>query len=380
MGTTYAVTVAGLRRDTAGARRVQRCIDDVLANVDRHLSTYITSSEISVLNRNGSEDWIPVSDSLFAVLAAAHRVSVETGGAFDVTIAPLVRLWGFGPAGLKEAAPEMPPSPEFIYDATASTGYTWLELRAAPERAVRKGRTPLEVDVNGIAPGYAVDRVSGCIVRIGFPNHLVEIGGEVRAAGKRPDGSPWRVAIERPLAGAREAYVGVELSDLAISTSGGYRNFRRLPDGRTISHTIDPRTGEPVRHALASVTVVHPRAALADAYATALLVLGLDEGYALAQKLGLPALFLERIGQSQEFRERATPEFEPLRSPARQASLSCIDGSADEAPAATVHGAAAVPAARAAVGRGGRLLARHLGPDDRGRARAPRGSRGERDR
>ena len=195
-------------------------------------------------------------------------------------------------------------------------GYTWLEMRTAPERAVRKGRTPLELDVNGIAPGYAVDRISGCLARAKLPNHLVEIGGEVRAAGKRPEGTPWRVAIERPIPGAREVYAGVTLVDLAVSTSGNYRDFRRLPNGRIVSHTIDPRLGEPVRHALASVTVVHPRAELADAYATALMVLGPDEGYVVAQRLGLPALFIERIGQSQEFRERATPEFEPLRSPA----------------------------------------------------------------
>ncbi|HXW10979.1 MAG TPA: FAD:protein FMN transferase, partial [Steroidobacteraceae bacterium] len=170
---------------------------------------------------------------------------------------------------------------------------------------------------------------------------------------------------------------GVELTELAISTSGNYRDFRRLPDGRLVSHTIDPRLGEPVRHALASVSVVHPRAQLADAYATALMVLGPDEGYAVAQRLGLPALFLERIGESQQFRERATPEFERLRSPAQQASLSSADGSADQAPAPTFHGAAAVSVARAADGGGRRLLARHLGEDDGGRAGAPRGSRGE---
>jgi thiamine biosynthesis lipoprotein len=109
----------------------------------------------------------------------------------------------------------------------------------------------------------------------------------------------------------------MQVSDLSVSTSGNYRDFRRLPNGRVISHTIDPRIGEPVRHTLASVTVAHPRAELADAYATALMVLGPDEGYAVAQRLGLPALFLERIGESRQFRERATPEFESLRSPAR---------------------------------------------------------------
>jgi FAD:protein FMN transferase len=315
MGTSYHVSIAGLRNGARDGRRVQRCIDEVLATVESALSTYAPDSEITALNRNRSADWIPVSDPLFAVLAAAHRVSVETNGAFDVTVAPLVRLWGFGPNGLKDAAPELPPSPEFIHDATATIGYSWLELQATPTRAVRKGRATLELDVNGIAPGYAVDRISGCLLRADFPNHLVELGGEVRAAGQRPDGKPWRIAIERPLAGERQAYAGVAVVNLAVSTSGNYRDFRRLPGGRLVSHTIDPRMGEPVRHALASVTVVHPRAELADAYATALMVLGPDDGYTLAQRLGLPALFLERIGESQRFRERATPEFESLRSP-----------------------------------------------------------------
>jgi thiamine biosynthesis lipoprotein len=317
MGTTYHVTVAGLRDARHQAPRAQRCIADVLEVVQRRLSTYAADSEISALNRNATSDWIEVSDPLFAVLAAAQRVSVESDGAFDVTIAPLVRLWGFGPNGPQDAAPGMPPSPEFVHDAMATLGYSWLELRTAPTRAVRKNRTPLELDVNAIAPGYAVDRISGCLTRAKLPNHLVELGGEVRTSGKREDGQPWRVAIERPVMGDRAVYAGLGLSGLSVSTSGNYRDFRRLPNGRVISHTIDPRIGEPVRHTLASVTVVHPRAELADAYATALMVLGPDEGYALAQRLGLPALFLERIGESQQFRERATPEFEPLRSPGR---------------------------------------------------------------
>ena len=319
MGTTYQVTVAGTGADETRGRPVQRCIDHVLARVDRHLSAYSKASELTALNANGSTDWVRISDPVYAVLAAAQRVSVETNGAFDVTIAPLVRLWGFGPDARRgeDRAAAGVPAPEFVHDAAAISGYTWLELRSTPAPGLRKGRTPLELDVDGIAPGYAVDRISGCLARAGFTQHLVEIGGEVRAAGTRADGEPWRVAIERPLAGERVAQVGLALRDLAVSTSGNYRDFRRLEDGRVVSHTIDPRTGEPVRHTLASVTVVHPRAALADAYATALMVLGPEEGYALAQRLGLPALFLERIGQSEEFRERATPEFEPLRHPAR---------------------------------------------------------------
>jgi thiamine biosynthesis lipoprotein len=320
MGTTYHVTVPGIRSE-AEARRVQDCIDRTLEAVDRHLSSYAKDSELSVLNTDTSTDWIPVSTTLLAVIAAAQRVSAESGGAFDITVGSLVRLWGFGVGASEAESAVEQPSREFIYDAMANVGYSWLEVRVEPEPAVRRGKVPLELDVDAIAPGYAVDRASSCLVHAGFANHLVEIGGEVRAAGRREDGQPWRVAIESPVMTPRQAYAGVELSDLAISTSGNYRDFRRLSDGRLVSHTIDPRTGEPVRHGLASVTVVHPRAVLADAYATALMVLGPEEGFALAEHLGLPALFLERIGQSQALRERETAAFTALRRPIRQASL-----------------------------------------------------------
>lgn len=314
MGTRYSVTVTGLRND-GDAQRVQACIDGTLEDVDRTLSTYRTDSEVSRFNRAARTDWIPVSTTLLAVLAAAQRVSVESRGAFDVTIAPLVRLWGFGAgsASSPQAAPMQRPAPEFIHDAMAGVGYAWLEVRTGAHPAARKGRLPLELDLDGIAPGYAVDRISRCLSRARLVDHLVEVGGEVRTAGRRADGRPWQVAIEAPRPRVREAYAGVQLTDLSISTSGNYRDFRRTADGRVISHTIDPRHGEPVRHALASVTVVHPRAILADAYATALMVLGPEEGFVLAERLGLPALFIERVGQSEALRERATPAFDRLR-------------------------------------------------------------------
>ncbi|HEX9206693.1 MAG TPA: FAD:protein FMN transferase [Steroidobacteraceae bacterium] len=315
MGTTYHVTVAAVRNE-GDERRVRQCIDDVLRSVDQHLSTYSATSEISRFNRSASTDWVVVSDPLFAVIAAARRVSVETDGAFDVTIPPLLRLWGFGPQSALQSTRDVePPDPEFIHDAQASVGYRWLELRTQPDRAVRKTRVPLELDVDGIAPGYAVDRISDCLSGLRLPNHLVEIGGEVRAMGVRDDGRPWQVAVEAPLTGERKAYAGLQLTNLSVSTSGNYRDFRRLTDGRVVSHTLDPRTGEPVTHDVVSVTVVLPRAILADAYATALLVLGPEEGYALADAKDLPALFLERTGQPGQWRERATPAFERLRRP-----------------------------------------------------------------
>jgi thiamine biosynthesis lipoprotein len=315
MGTTYHVAVAGARGNR-DRQRAQQCVDDVLQSVNAHLSTYAPASEISRFNRNQSRDWIRVSEPLHAVIAAADQVSRETGGAFDITVAPLLRLWGFGPQSALQSTRDLaPPDPEFIHDAQAAVGYQWLELRAEPDRAARKLRAPLELDVNGIAPGYAVDEISACLSRHELGNHLVEIGGEVRAMGARDDGRAWQVAVEAPLTGERRAYAGLQLSDLAVSTSGNYRDARRLTDGRVVSHTIDPRTGEPVTHAVVSVTVVHPSAMLADAYATALLVLGPQEGYEFAEARDLPVLFLERTAQPGRWGERTTAAFERLRRP-----------------------------------------------------------------
>jgi thiamine biosynthesis lipoprotein len=315
MGTTYHVTVPGAR-GTRDRQRAQRCIDQVLQSVDEHLSTYSASSEISRFNRSASTDWVAVSGPLFAVIAAANRVSAETDGAFDITVGPLLRLWGFGPqSALQSTRDVVPPGREFIYDAQASVGYRWLELRTRPAPQVRKLRAGVQLDVDGIAPGYAVDEISACLARSGLPDHLVEIGGEVRATGTRGDDRAWQVAVEAPVGGERTAYAGLQLSNLAVSTSGNYRDARRLTDGRVVSHTIDPRTGEPVTHALASVTVVHPRTMLADAYATALMVLGPEEGYTLAEAMDLPALFLERTDRPDQWHERATPAFERLRRP-----------------------------------------------------------------
>jgi thiamine biosynthesis lipoprotein len=316
MGTTYHVTVVGPRVERR-RDEVQALIDGSLLDSNRTFSTYDPQSEISAFNRNASRDWIPLSPALHELLATAQGVSVRSDGAFDVTVAPLVRLWGFGPdttGGVAALAPLAPPGPEFLHDAMAAVGYRWLELRAAPP-AARKQRVPLELDVNGIAPGYAVDRIAAALTAAGLPDHLVEIGGEVMAGGHRADGSPWRVAVEMPIAGDRRPYTGLALSNLAVSTSGDYRERRTLTDGRVAGHTLDPRTGEPVMHNLASVTVVHASAAQADAYATALLVLGPEQGAALAERLGLAALLLERTARPTVWLERATPQFQQLRRP-----------------------------------------------------------------
>jgi thiamine biosynthesis lipoprotein len=305
MGTTWTVTIAGIH-DRADSARAEQVILRTLADVDRTLSAWNTRSELSALNDDRQGDWLRVSEPLYTVLDAALDVSRRTSGAFDVTVAPLVAVWGFGAYATTNVAL---PSEAQIQDARTLVGPGMLELRASPREA-RKHAPGVRLDLDGIAPGYAVDRISRELAALGFDNHIVEIGGEVRCRGRAPGGRPWRVAVERPQAGARIAQIIVALDGLGISSSGDYRDYR-LVDGKRISHTIDPRNGRPVEHELASVSVVHDSVMMADAYATALMVLGPAEGYELAERLELPALFIEHADNG--FAMRATPLFERLQ-------------------------------------------------------------------
>ena len=307
MGTTWTVTLGG-PLDEAQVAQAESIIAAILAEADAVLSGWNAASEISVINRRAETSGIALSEALYTVLDAGTTVQEETGGAFDITVAPLVALWGFG------AGPTMTgrPSDAQIAAARSLVGPHMIELRAEP-RTVRKRVAGVRLDVDAIAPGYAVDRISEELLAAGYENHIVEIGGEVRCQGLGPGARAWRIAVERPQTGARTAQAVVALDGLGISTSGDYRDFRVL-EGRRISHTIDPRSGHPVTHALASVSVVHRSVMLADAYATALMVLGPQEGYALAERLGLPALFIVRVGDG--FTVRATESFDRLRLPA----------------------------------------------------------------
>lgn len=308
MGTTYSVTVTRL---PGGVTResVQSVIDGVLDEVNRHLSTYDPISEISSFNALRSTAAVRVSPQLLAVVALAQAVSADTGGAFDITVGPLVRAWGFG-GGQGGSSPA---SMSSYRDSAPGDGGHRLEL-LKDEHSLRKVAADIELDVNGIAPGYAVDLIAERFDALGVSDYLIELGGEVRGRGRSPAGRAWRVAVEMPLRGERKPYTLVELDGMSASTSGDYRDFR-IVDGRRVSHTMDPRTAAPVTNDLASVCVLDRSAARADAYATALMVLGPVEGVALAGRLGLAALFIERDASGGDFRESSTPEFERLRRP-----------------------------------------------------------------
>lgn len=322
MGTTFTVTVAPGRGPAealarpeqpvhpaappTGRQLDQAAIEEevrrVLERIEGRMSHYRPDSELSRFNRTRTTEPQPLSAETIGVVAEALAVSRVSGGAFDVTVGPLVDAWGFGPPGRAPATPDA----ASLAALRARTGSDLLEVDA-PASTLRKRRPDVVVDLSAIAKGYAVDAVASLLVERGFGDYLVEIGGELRAGGRNGFGEPWRVAIERPSPGLATAQRIVPLTDAAVATAGDYRNFYEL-DGARVSHTIDPRTGRPVTHGLLAVTVIAERCSLADARSTALNVLGPDEGHALAVAQGWAARFVMGDGTGRLV-ERETPAF-----------------------------------------------------------------------
>ncbi|MEA3642333.1 MAG: FAD:protein FMN transferase [Lamprobacter sp.] len=293
MGTTYSLQVV----DPPGAFDRSALAEQVrarLSAINDLMSTYQPSSELSRFNASSTTDWFLVSPELVAVVSAGQAVSEASNGAFDITVGPLVNLWGFGPT---PSAEDLPTAGE-IQAARARVGWRQLEVRTQPP-ALRKSRPDLYVDLSAIAKGYAVDQLAALVESQGVSDYLVEIGGELHGRGVNGRGEPWQIAIERPNASQREVFQVVALRDIGMATSGDYRNFVEI-DGQRYSHTIDPATGQPVRHRLASVTVLADDCMQADAWATALLVLGPEPGLALAEQRGLAALFIEHALETPE--------------------------------------------------------------------------------
>lgn len=304
MGTTYTVKVAATS-DAVDSAQLRATIDDTLAQIDRSMSGYRVDSEVAQFNASTSTQWHDVSAGLAAVVQTAQEISEKSGGAFDITIAPLVDAWGFGPAG----RPAQLPGAEPLAQTGAAIGFRKLHVRLDPP-ALRKDSAELAIDLNGIAPGFAVDRLADRLLALRIENFMIDIGGEILARGRNARGEVWRIAIEQPVDTQRTPYAGVLLDGASVSTSGEYRDYYER-DGRRYSHTIDPRTARPLDRAPGSVVVIASSTALADGWATALNVLGPREGLALATKEHLPVLFIERDGDG--WRSQATQEFENYR-------------------------------------------------------------------
>jgi len=300
MGTTFSVKVVALPAEF-DPEALQIEIEHVLGAVNRSMSTYLPDSELSKFNASRDTAWFRVSDELCDVVEGAQSINELTGGAFDITVGLLVNLWGFGPDG----AVSVPPEEHRIRELMRATGHDKLHTDCALP-ALKKDIPELHVDLSAYAKGYAVDRLAHLLDAHNQTNYLVEIGGELRARGMNAKGKPWAIAIETPARSGRSVRKIIGLDNAALATSGDYRNYFEY-ENQYFSHTIDPRTGRPVSHNAASVTVLADTAAFADAIATGLLVLGPTDGFEIAERQKIAAYFLLRVGT--EIEERMTTIF-----------------------------------------------------------------------
>jgi thiamine biosynthesis lipoprotein len=290
MGTTWHVELfaAPGRRD----EELRRLIEKELARLVAQLSHWRADSDVSRFSHSPAGQWVDLPAELFYILESGLAVSEATGGAFDPAIGDLVEAWGFGPSQVRGTPP--------------ARRVDTIRLNSTLSRAWQPGGITL--DLSAIAKGFAVDRLCQLLDGPDISSCLVEIGGELRGRGVKPNGQPWWVAIERPPdeSASRFPEVRIALCGMSIASSGDYRRYFER-DGVRYSHTVDPRTGSPARHPIASVTVLHEECMLADAYSTALAVLGVEEGLAFAGRQGLAALFVVRDGQA--FQVRASRLF-----------------------------------------------------------------------
>lgn len=300
MGTRYSVKIAEPLAEDA-REDLARKVDGVIDGIEDRMSTFIVESDVSRFNASRSTDWIEVSEEVCQAVVASRKLSEMTGGAFDITVGPLVNLWGFGPDTVELA----PPPPEEVAAAKARVGYQRLHADCS-RPALRKDAPDVYIDLSAWAKGYAVDQVGRLLEQEGIANYLVALGGELRMRGRNGDGEPWSIAIEKPTDNGGAIEMVLQLTDCSASTSGDYRNYFVYQE-RRYSHLIDGRKGEPISHNLASVTVIAEETAFADPMATALLVLGPEEGMELARQQDIAALF--QVRTTDGFTEAMSPAF-----------------------------------------------------------------------
>ena len=279
MGTYWIVKVI------EGTPELQEIIQSRLNSINQKMSTYIPQSELSLFNEHASTAVYPLSRETKEVIAAAQIISKYSNGAFDISVKPLVDLWGFGPKAIESL-----PQDSDIALILGIVGYDMIHIQ---EDGIRKDVPELEIDLSSIAKGYAVDQIGLLLEEKGYHNYMVDIGGEIRAKGLNTQNRAWRIGIETPDA-QRGSYTEIiSLENMSIATSGDYRNYYEQ-DGKRISHTIDARTGRPITHALASVSVLHTSAMIADGWATALNVVGPIDALNIAKEQQLDIMLIIR--------------------------------------------------------------------------------------
>ncbi|MEP1330024.1 FAD:protein FMN transferase [Pseudophaeobacter sp.] len=310
MGTTYNVIAVDKTADLS-SDALKGEIDAALATVNARMSNWDPTSEISRFNTADTTDPVEISPELATVMTAASEIHDKSLGLFDVTLGPLIEIWGFG-----ARTPDSPvPSDAAIAAAMEVVGQNKILTLTTNPTALRKSLPETSVYLAAIAKGYGVDRLATVLQAAGITDYMVEIGGDLVTSGQNPSGENWRIGIERPDAASQTVEEIVDLSNLGMATSGDYRNYFEQ-DGIRYSHIIDAGTGRPITHGTASVTVLAPNAMMADGWATALLVLGQERGLAIAEKEGLAVLFIARKADSSEtgFETTVSSQFTKLQT------------------------------------------------------------------
>ncbi|WP_449434000.1 FAD:protein FMN transferase [Pseudomonas putida] len=298
MGSSYTIQYVRAAGGPAPAE-VQAAVEVILHDIDRHYSTYRADSTVSRFNQLPANQCLVLPSDMLDLVAFGQHLAEQSAGAFDLTVEPLLDLWGFGP----QARQEQVPDPNALAQARQRVGYRHLRIEG---QALCKD-DPVELDFNSIAAGHAVDLIAERLGAMGIANFIAEATGELKAVGHKPDGSPWRIALELPREDRQIARQVIPINGLSVSTSGDYRHFFE-ENGRRYSHTFDARLGRPVEHDLAAATVLDASALQADGYSTLLLILGPERGWDFAIAHDLAAVLVTRVEGG--FVSRATPAFE----------------------------------------------------------------------
>lgn len=305
MGTTYSVKLVS-HQSNIDKNTLHADIDYILADVNQTMSTYLVDSELSLINQENVSSWLAISDDLYDVIEHANTISEITKGAFDVTVGPLVNLWGFGPDPFTQEIPDE----SLLQEAKRHTGFEKI-LFDISSNSISKSDPDVYIDLSGIAKGFAVDKIALYLDKNNIQHYLVEIGGELIAKGLNANQEAWQIGIEQATPLDRSVQRIVELNNMAMATSGDYRNYFEK-EGVRYSHTIDPTTGKPIDHNLASVTVLNKSTMHADALATAFMVLGTEKTHALANELGIAVYTISKTDNG--FEERYNNDFKTYLS------------------------------------------------------------------
>jgi FAD:protein FMN transferase len=305
MGTTYSIKFIPQNKNI-DKNKIYTDIEQILTDINQSMSTYITDSELSLLNQSKDGEWQDISDDLYLVIEHANNVSLITNGAFDITVGPLVNLWGFGPDPITRKIPD----DSLLQAIKQHTGYKKIKLETSTKQ-ILKSDPAIYIDLSGIAKGYAVDKIASYLDKHNIQNYLVEIGGELLGKGHNANHQAWQIGIEQAKSLERSVQRIINLNNIAMATSGDYRNYFEKESIR-YSHTIDPATGKPILHNLASVTVLAKSAMQADAMATAFMVLGTNKTHQLADELGIAVYTLSK--STTGFEERYNTHFKSYLS------------------------------------------------------------------